>query len=90
MTDLASSEPGAEAMAGDTASSEIDWLALVRSYPVPALLLAAVGGFVLGRRRGPEILGAVSDFAAEEVARNLNSLLGEELIDPAQLDRDEE
>lgn len=56
----------------------LDWERLVVNYPIPALLLAAVGGFLLGRRHGPEILGAVSTFAAAEVARNVSQLLGQE------------
>jgi hypothetical protein len=56
----------------------LDWERLVVSYPIPALLLAAVGGFLLGRRHGPEILDAVSSFAAAEVSRNVSQALGRE------------
>jgi hypothetical protein len=58
----------------------LDWERLVRNYPIPALLLAAVGGFLLGRTRGPEILGAVSGFAAEELSRNFNEALGRDVL----------
>jgi hypothetical protein len=54
----------------------LDWERLVVSYPIPALLLAAVGGFLLGRRHGPEILSAVSGFAAAEVSRNVSQIIG--------------
>jgi hypothetical protein len=57
----------------------LDWERLVRDYPLPAIALAAVGGFLLGRSHGPAILAAISTFAAAEVAKNVGSLLGQEL-----------
>lgn len=56
----------------------LDWERLVRTYPIPAVLLAGVGGFFLGRRHGPAILAAVSSFAAAEISQNLGRVLGEE------------
>lgn len=56
----------------------LDWERLVRRYPLPALALAALGGFFLGRMHGRTILSAASSLAAAEVARNVSSLLGEE------------
>ena len=52
----------------------LDWERLVVTYPIPSLLLAAVGGFLLGRRHGSEIIAAVSGFAAAEVSRNVEQL----------------
>ncbi|HEX2642102.1 MAG TPA: hypothetical protein VHU81_03855 [Thermoanaerobaculia bacterium] len=52
----------------------LDWERLVRSYPIPAVLIAAVGGFLLGRRHGPAILGAVSTYAASEMSKNVSGL----------------
>jgi hypothetical protein len=40
------------------------------------LALAAIGGFVIGLRHGPEILTAVSGFVASEVSRNVSELIG--------------
>jgi hypothetical protein len=57
----------------------LDWKDLVRAYPVPSLAVAALGGFLVGRAHGPALIGAVSSFAAAEVARNVSSLLGQEL-----------
>jgi hypothetical protein len=57
-----------------------DWERLVCEYPLPALLLAAIGGFFLGRQRGPQILAALSGFAAAEVSRNVNGVLGREVL----------
>lgn len=55
---------------------ELEWERLVRTYPVPAVALAAIGGFVIGLRHGPEILTAVSGFLAAEVSRNVSELIG--------------
>lgn len=55
---------------------ELEWERLVRTYPVPAVALAAVGGFLIGLRHGPEILTAVSGFLAAEVSRNVSELIG--------------
>ena len=55
---------------------QLEWERLVRSYPVPAVALAAIGGFIIGLRHGPEILSAVSGFVAAEVSRNVSELIG--------------
>ena len=55
---------------------ELEWERLVRAYPVPAVALAAIGGFIIGLRHGPEILTAVSGFLAAEVSRNVSELIG--------------
>jgi hypothetical protein len=65
---------------GEVMPEEFDWERLVRTYPIPALLVAAAGGFLLGRGRGSEILAALSVFAADFVARNVNEFLGEEIV----------
>jgi len=57
-----------------------DWEELVRTYPIPTLLLAAAGGFVLGRSRGAAILGALAAFAAGKVGEHVNELLGDEIL----------
>lgn len=62
----------------DLVPEGLDWERLVVTYPIPALLVAAVGGFFLGRRHGTEILAAVSSFAAAEVSRNVSHLIGQD------------
>jgi 1,4-dihydroxy-2-naphthoyl-CoA synthase len=57
----------------------LDWQRLVRAYPLPALLVAAVGGFLIGRSHGPSIVSAVSGFAAAEISKNVSTALGREL-----------
>ncbi len=54
----------------------LDWRDKVVAYPLTALVLSGLGGFVLGRRHGSAILEALSNFAATEVDRNISSILG--------------
>ena len=65
-----------EAILDELLPEELEWERLVRAYPVPAVALAAIGGFVIGLRHGPEILSAVSGFVAAEVSRNVSELIG--------------
>lgn len=65
-----------EAILDELLPEELEWERLVRAYPVPALALAAIGGFYLGLRHGPEIVTAVSGFVASEVSRNVSELIG--------------
>lgn len=62
----------------DLVPEGLDWERLVVTYPIPALLIAAVGGFFLGRRHGTEILAGLSSFAAAEVSRNVSHLIGQD------------
>ena len=59
---------------------EFDWERLVRDYPVPAVLLAAAGGFWLGRSNGRTIAGAVAAWAASQLVEKVNELLGDEIL----------
>lgn len=54
---------------------DLEWERLVRTYPVPALAVAAAGGFYLGLRHGPVIVAALSSFLAAEVSRHVIRLL---------------
>ena len=65
-----------EAILDELLPEELEWERLVRTYPVPAVALAAIGGFVIALRHGPEILSAVSGFVAAEVSRNVSELIG--------------
>ena len=60
--------------------AEFDWQRLVRQYPLAALGLASLGGYVLGRHRGHEILSAFALFAADTVTEQVNTLLGKEVL----------
>jgi len=78
MTELQERESVIDELIDDLVPAGMDWERLVVTYPIPALLLAAIGGFLLGRRHGPEIIAAVSGFAAAEVSRNVEPFLGRE------------
>lgn len=53
----------------------LDWRRLVRTYPIPALLVSAVGGYVLGRTRGIAVLGALGGVASTMVSANFAELV---------------
>lgn len=59
---------------------DLDWTDLVLRYPKVSLALAAVGGFLLGRSRGPEIVDALSQFAADRVSDGVNQYLGQKVL----------
>lgn len=61
----------------DLLPEDLDWREMVRSYPLPALAAAAVGGFFLGQRHGQELLSAFRAFVDREVSKNVQTLLGE-------------
>ncbi len=58
----------------------VDWRRLVQDHPWPAVGLAAVGGYLLGRTRGKAVIAALSAFAAGAVADGVNEALGEEIL----------
>lgn len=74
MTELLERESIVEELLDELMPEGVDWQRLVVRYPIPSLLLAAVGGFFLGRSRGSEILSALSGYAASEVSRNVHHL----------------
>jgi hypothetical protein len=50
---------------------DFDWVDVVRRYPIPTLLISALGGFLLGRLHGTEVFTAASDRMAEKIQRSL-------------------
>lgn len=40
---------------------ELDWVELVRAYPIPALAVAAAAGFYLGRVHGERLVDAARE-----------------------------
>jgi hypothetical protein len=78
---MASSAPDfADEVIDELMPSGFDWERLVRTYPIPALLLAGLGGFMLGRHRGPIVVAALSSFAASQVTSGVNALLGDDIL----------
>ena len=59
---------------------ELDWVDLVRSYPKTALVVAAVGGYILGSKRGSEVVVALGAFAADKVTDGVNDYLGDKVL----------
>lgn len=58
---------------------ELEWDRLVRSYPLPALAVAAVGGLLLGLSHGPAIVSAVSGYLSAQVSRSVGQVLGQDI-----------
>lgn len=53
---------------------DLDWKRLVRTYPLPALAVAAAGGYLLGRHRGRALIAALSGMAAGVVAEHFEAV----------------
>lgn len=64
----------AEEILNEVLPEGLDWERLVRTYPIPAVLLAAVGGFLIGRSHGTTILAGLSTYAASEMSKNVSQL----------------
>ncbi len=59
---------------------DLDFENLIRRYPLSALALAAVGGFVLGRTRGEAVMDALSSFAVGHISEQVNTALGKDVL----------
>ena len=77
MTDPEATPSAVDEVVDDLLPVDLDWRHLVVTYPIPALTVVAVGGFLLGRQHGPELLSALSNFVTHEVTRNVRSVLGD-------------
>jgi hypothetical protein len=55
---------------------ELEWERLVRSYPIAALVVAGVAGYLLGVRSGGPILAAVGETATRRVTGLVNTDFG--------------
>ncbi len=69
------SESFADGVLNELLPGELDWRAQVRAYPLPALMVAAVGGFLIGRAHGSELARSLAEFATDRVADNVASLI---------------
>ena len=70
----------ADEVLDDLLPERLDWQGLVRKYPLPALAIAALGGYWLGRHKGQVVMAALSAFAATAVAEQVNEMLGDEVL----------
>ncbi|MGB5163239.1 MAG: hypothetical protein WBO69_09175 [Thermoanaerobaculia bacterium] len=72
--------PGVDEVMNEVLPSELDWQKLVRRYPIASITIAAIGGYVLGRNRGDEIIAALSNHAADLVSGQVNDVLGRHIL----------
>ena len=72
--------PGADEVMDEVMPSELEWQRLVRRYPIASITIAAIGGYVLGRNRGEEIVAALSNHAADLVSGQVNHVLGRHIL----------
>jgi len=71
----------ADELLDDLLPAELEWRQMVRSYPLPALAVAALGGYLLGRSRGPAIVAALSTFVVSEMVAGLSEVTGQEVVE---------
>ena len=65
----------ADTLVNELLPDELDWQYWVRGYPIAALSLAALGGFLLARNRGPEMVETISTRAADTISQNVQHLI---------------
>jgi hypothetical protein len=70
----------ADQLVDDLLPDDVDWRRLLDKYPIASLAAAGVGGYFLGRVRGGAMIAALAAFASETVSRNVNSILGEDVL----------
>ena len=70
----------ADEIVDELVPGDLDWRRMVTTYPLTSLAVAAVGGYLLGRARGAAIVGALGGFASDAVSRNVNALIGDEVL----------
>lgn len=80
MSVVTPSEGTARDMVGEVMPEEFDWERLVREYPIPAMLFAALGGFAIARTRGSAVLAAVATFAGSKVSEEIDRVVGEDVL----------
>ena len=57
---------------------ELEWERQVRAYPIAALVVAGVAGYLLGLRSGAPILAAVGETATRRVTGLVNAGFGDD------------
>lgn len=69
----------ADELLDDLIPPEINWRRLVRNHPWPALLLAGLGGYLLGRSQGRALVGSLAGLAVARVERQVLGYVEDEL-----------
>ena len=54
--------------------AELDWVELVRSYPLSSLAVAAAAGFYIGRVHGERLIEAVTDLTDRRMKETADRL----------------
>jgi hypothetical protein len=75
-----SADLSADRVVDEILPEELDWSDLVVRYPKTSLAVVALGGFLLGRSRGKEMVLTLSAFAADRVVEGVNQYLGQEIL----------
>lgn len=69
----------ADQLIDDLVPPEVDWRHVVRRHPWPALLLAGLGGYLLGRSQGKTLVRAISALAVARVESEVLGRIEDEL-----------
>ena len=79
-TEVADLTPSVDRFLDQVVAEELDWRRWVNRYPKSSLALAALGGFVLGRVRGREIVASLGTYAADTLTEGINEFLGRDVV----------
>ncbi|MBP9822592.1 MAG: hypothetical protein KBF21_00080 [Thermoanaerobaculia bacterium] len=69
----------ADDLIDDLVPPEVDWRKVVRRHPLPTLLLAGLGGYLLGRSQGRTLLSALSALAVARVEAEVLTRIEDDL-----------
>ena len=69
----------ADELLDDLIPPDINWRRLVRNHPWPALVLAGLGGYLLGRSQGRALVGALAGLAVARVESRVLGYVEDEL-----------
>lgn len=70
----------ADRLVDELLPDDLEWRRVVADHPYISLTLAGLGGYLLGRSRGTAMIGALALFATDTLTRNVNALLGEDVL----------
>ncbi len=79
-SEVAESTPAVDRFLDHVVTEELDWRRWVTRYPKASLAVAALGGFVLGRVRGREIVAALGAYAADALTEGINEFLERDVV----------